>query len=179
MAVLIEGISVVIRRDAIQANINGGWQSFQDLVSNQTLCTDGQLASVSFMSADDVERFTKSLKQVGLVFFEKGKPRDFCVVGMDVGPTATTPWLEFLCKSQARKISSCWLYEGLRDKGAGTYLQSLSLEVAVPDGWTYENSLTAHHIFVPPAGKTWVGGLMNGILTGVRRILKLGKQGRD
>jgi len=176
MAVLVEGISVVIRRDAIEAKIKGGWQSFQDIVPNQTLCTDGQLARVGFTSPDDVEKFTQSMESGGLIFQKNGSAKDFSVVDMLTGPTVKTPWLEFLCTSKTREISSCWLYEGPRDKGSGAYFPSQSLEVAVPYGWTYEESLTAHHIFVPTAPQGRLLGLMNGISTGIRRILRLGNE---
>jgi hypothetical protein len=172
MAVLVEGISVVVRRDAIEAKIDGGWQAFQELVPNQTLCTDGQLASVSFMSPIDVENFCQSLKQVGLLFTKKGTPHDFAVVGMDTGPTAATPWIEYLGKSKERKVSCCWLFEGERDKGFGTYMPSLSIDVAVPIGWTYEDSLTANHTFTPLDRRTRLMGWLYRSLTAVRSKLK-------
>ena len=149
MAVLIEGISVVVRRDAIGAKLQGGWQAFSDLVPNGTLCTDGQLARVGFMSPDEVEEFIQSLERLGLRFLDGGTAQDISVVDMLTGPAQDTSWLEFLCKSKERKISSCWLFEGPRDKGAGTYLPSLNMEVAVPYGWTYEGSLTEQHKFIP------------------------------
>lgn len=172
MAVLVEGISVIVKRDAINTKVNGGWQTFQELVPNQTLCTDGQLAGVSFLSPGDVEKFCNSLKRAGLVFTEKGVPHDFAVVGMDTGPTAPTPWLEYLGKSEVRKISCCWLFEGNRDKGAGVYISGSSIDIAVPNGWTYEDSLTAHHVFIPRSSQTRLQGWMHGVLTFLRKKLK-------
>jgi hypothetical protein len=46
MAVLCEGISVIVRRDAIDKDFDGGWSGFEALVPNSTLCTDGELARV-------------------------------------------------------------------------------------------------------------------------------------
>ena len=172
MAVLIEGISVVVRRDAIEAKLAGGWRKFCELVPNHALCTDGQLASVAFTSPVDVERFCKLLKKNGLVFTERGTPLDFAVVGMDVGPTAKTPWLEFMLKNEERKISFCWLFEGKRDKGAGTYMPGLSIDIAVHLGWTYEESLTAHHIFIPPNPQTRLSGWIRRGLTALIRKSK-------
>jgi hypothetical protein len=49
MAVLVEAISVVVRRDAIDRSYEGGWVAFVSSVPNATLCTDDQLARVGFM----------------------------------------------------------------------------------------------------------------------------------
>ena len=158
MAVLTEGISVVIRRDAIEAKFNGGWQAVMDHAPKRTLCTDGLLASVGFMRPGDVERFIRFLKRSGLVFLENGTAIDISVVDMLTGPTVNTPWLEFLGKTKAGTVSSCWLFEGPRDKGSGTYLPSLSMEVAVPHGWTYEESITTQHQFIPNSSDAYAVG---------------------
>lgn len=50
MAVLVEGISAVIRRKAIDAKLAGGWPRFVAEVPNATLCADDNLARVGFMS---------------------------------------------------------------------------------------------------------------------------------
>ena len=152
MAVLVEGISVVTRRDAIHAKLRGGWQSFLNLVPNSTLCTDGLLARVGFTSPDGVKEFIESLENLGLTFLENATAKDISVVDMLKGPTMETPWLEFARLSTGQlghNVAACWLFEGIRNKGYGTYLPGPSMELAVPEGWTYENSLTARHTFVP------------------------------
>ena len=156
MAVLIEGISVVTRRNAIQTKLRGGWEAFLKLVPNRTLCTDGLLARVGFMSPDGVHEFVQSLEKLGLTYLDETRvAMDFSVVDMLTGPTMKTPWLEFaklnfefVKGASDRKVSACWLFEGLRDKGAGIYLSGSSIDLAVPEGWTYEDSLTEKHTFV-------------------------------
>ena len=162
MAVLIEGISVVIRRDAIQAKVDGGWQALRDIVQNSTLCTDGLLARVGFTSPDGAKQFIRSLENLGLTFLENTTATDISVVDMLKGPTMDTPWLEFARLSTGKfghKVAACWLFEGPRDKGYGTYLPGPSMELAVPEGWSYENSLTAHHTFL--TGNTEAKPLMS------------------
>lgn len=44
MAVLVEAISVIVRRDAIRGKYPGGWQGFVAAVPNGTLCYDDDLA---------------------------------------------------------------------------------------------------------------------------------------
>jgi len=157
MAVLVEGISVVTRRDAIQAKLVGGWQAFLGLVPNSTLCTDGVLARVGFMSPGGVGEFIDSLESVGLTFMKQSDvAEDISVVDMLTGPTVVTPWLEFAKLNvqfeegePKRKVSVCWFYDSPRDMGAGTYMSENNMELAVPDDWTYADSLTEKHTFVP------------------------------
>ncbi len=59
MAVLVEGISLVVRLEALQEKIPGGWEAFRSSVPNSTLCADGEVARVGFMSPADVEAFVR------------------------------------------------------------------------------------------------------------------------
>jgi hypothetical protein len=70
MAVLVEGISVVVRLDAIQQKVPGGWNAFKDHVLNKTLCADNELARVGFMTPDDVKSFVSSIEGLGLIYRE-------------------------------------------------------------------------------------------------------------
>jgi hypothetical protein len=66
MAVLVEGISVIVRRDAVQSLYPGGWEGFVADAPNKTLCADPNLARVGFMAPDDVKAFVAQLERVGL-----------------------------------------------------------------------------------------------------------------
>ena len=70
MAVLCEAISVVARRDSIDAFYKGGWDTFQNDVPNATMCTDGELVRVGFMSPDAVGIYIEKLEANGLQFQE-------------------------------------------------------------------------------------------------------------
>jgi hypothetical protein len=48
MAILVEGISVVIRAEAVIHRYPGGWERFRDDCPNDTLCADGELIRVGF-----------------------------------------------------------------------------------------------------------------------------------
>ncbi len=80
MAVLVEAISVVVRRDSIDRTFDGGWTGFVSCVPNATLCTDSQLARVGFMDPGAVGKFVESLQAAGLVFVQSGKCTDLVVV---------------------------------------------------------------------------------------------------
>jgi hypothetical protein len=49
MALLVESISVVVRRDAIDRYFAGRWDGLAARVPNATPCTDGRSARVGFM----------------------------------------------------------------------------------------------------------------------------------
>jgi len=61
MAVLVEGISIILKASAITDKYPGGWESFKAEVPNQTLCADGELIRIGFMSPDDVKGFIDDL----------------------------------------------------------------------------------------------------------------------
>lgn len=137
MAVLVEAISIIVRRGAIEQRFPGGWHGFLGSVPNETLCSDQDLARVGFMCPEDVGTYATSLEEAGLVFRRDGHAVDFAVVDQLRGPTVPAPWLEFgKIEIRGVRISACWL-AGQSPK-----------EIALPEGWTYENSLSGQTLFV-------------------------------
>jgi hypothetical protein len=49
MAVLVEALSVIVRREAIVRKDSGGWSAFVAAVSNETFCADSELVRVGFI----------------------------------------------------------------------------------------------------------------------------------
>ena len=150
MAVLVEAISVIVRRDAIAANFNGGWDAFRKVVPNGTLCTDGELARVGFMTPADVEQFLDILEQEGLCTIDDGKFFDVAVVDQQNGPTLPTTWIEFgrlPINNCGNRVSACWLFEGPR-LAHGMHMKGLELDLTCPVGWDYENSLSSQYMFI-------------------------------
>lgn len=151
MAVLIEAISVVVRKDAIEGRFPGGWDAFLDQVPNNTFCTDGELVRVGFMSPQDVQEFVMMLEVAGLKFQQDGKAVDLAVLDQQRGATIPADWLEFAkipCGETGRKVSAAWLVEGARI-AAGIHMPAGGLNLATPDGWRFEKSLSAEFGFVP------------------------------
>jgi hypothetical protein len=151
VAVLVEGISVVVRRDSIDRSFDGGWMGFISGVPNSTLCTDGQLARIGFMDPKDVERFVAHLQRGGLQFLSQGKCIDIAVVDQQRGSTMSCDWLELARTpfgKEGKRVAICWLFDGPR-VAAGLHLSESSLDLAVPKGWSYEGSLSERFKFVP------------------------------
>lgn len=151
MAVLVEAISVIVRCDAINAWFQGGWSEFIDYVPNSTLCTDEDIARVGFMSPADVEAFVEFLERGGLTDIRNGEFIDIAVVDQMSGPTLPVKWLKFAhlpFGSEGNKIAVCWLFEGSRDFRVGLYTHGNEMNVVVPDGWNFEESLSANCKFI-------------------------------
>lgn len=150
MAVLVEAISVVVRREPIDRSFVGGWPAFVSCVPNATLCTDSQLARVGFMDPNAVEGFVQKLQSGGLVFRRADKCVDIVVVDQHRGPTTPCEWLEFAripFDKTGGKVALCWLFEGPR-RGSGIHLPGRKMDFATPEGWTFEESLSTEFSFV-------------------------------
>ena len=134
MAVLIEGISVVVRRDVIEQKYPGGIAQYEKDCPTGTFCADPNLTAIRFMIPKDVQPFIQSLERHGIKLLNGNEFAEIAIVDMLSGATTKCNWLSFARKFDG--ISACWL--------ANTDLG----EVAVPKGWEFENSLSTKHSFV-------------------------------
>jgi hypothetical protein len=141
MAVLVEGISVILRTNAILAAYTGDWDKFVSDVPNSTLCADGELLRVGFMVPDAVGDFVADMEQRGLHYLRNGVARDLVVVDQQRGPLVPCDWIEFghvsLGGDPGKRVAAC------KQKG------STLAQVICPEGWTFESSLSASFGFVP------------------------------
>lgn len=151
MAVLVEAFSVIVRRDAINQRLAGGWSAFQDLIPNATLCFDEDLARVGFMTPDDTRRFIQGLEVRGLTYLDDDDYAvDIAVADQQRGLLVDCDWLEFarVRVTDTGTIGACWLFEEPR-LAYGVHLPGKSFTVATPPGWEYEDSLSREFGFAP------------------------------
>jgi len=138
MAVLVEAVSVIIRRNRIVSQYPGGWKGFVADCPNGTLCADSDLARVGFMTPADVESFCHRLERCGLLFMRDGSAIDFSTVDQLRGPITHCEWLEYgHVDVDGHRVAACRL------------VGSEDAHVVTPDGWRYENSLSGGYGFVP------------------------------
>lgn len=140
MAVLIEGLSVVIRCDAVVKSYEGGIEAFVSSVPNSSLCADGYLACVRFLSPVDVGSYIETLKVAGLRHKIETDAIDIVVVDQLKGLCSPCNWAVF-GKTDWNNDPNCPI-------SVCSAKEANSTAVVVPDGWTYESSLTANHRFV-------------------------------
>ena len=139
MAVLVEGVSVIVRHDSIEQRCQGGWQGFVSQVPNSTLCSDNELARVGFMHPDDVGAFLARLTGRGLLFLDsERKAVDMCVVDQRQGPTTACDWLKLLRIAMEGGSILCAC---IKDSKQG--------KVICPPGWSFERSLSRSFGFHP------------------------------
>ncbi len=140
MAVLVEGLSVVVRCDAILQKYEGGASTFSKDVPNQSLCADGELASVAFMIPGDVRQYVELLERRGLKYRDSDNSIDLVVVDQLSGVCAPCNWVEYGVtdwnNESSMQISVCFAKLGG------------SQRVVVPTGWSFEKSLSAHRRFI-------------------------------
>ena len=113
MAVLIEAISVIIKRDAILRAFSENWNEFVQFAPNNTLCADDEIARVGFMTPVDVEKFTNQLESKGIKFLENGRAIEIAIVDQFNGIISNCDWIEFgHIKLEGKyKIAACRLLE--------------------------------------------------------------------
>lgn len=156
MAILIEGISVVVRRAAVEATYPGGWDAFLDAVPAQRFCADDELACIGFDTTEEAEEFCTALAESGLRFSDgeegdAGEEADVAVVDQFDGVILPAGWLECArldFDAEGHEIVVGWIYEGPHIPGE-IHLEEDEIEVAIPDGWEYETSLSATARFIP------------------------------
>jgi hypothetical protein len=143
MAVLIEAFSVLVRRDSIENHFTGGWRAFLETIPNWTCCYEEELVRVGFMDPGGVRQYIDTLVEGGLVFLNDGKAVDIVVCDQHDGPTTTCDWIEFgkLHIGDDTRVSAAWLFEGTKP-GFGLHIKGTSMQLAVPEGWQYEGSLS-------------------------------------
>ena len=149
MAILVEGISVLVRKDSIQNKMTGGDARFRLLIPNSTFCEDDQLARVGFLNPDDVESFVDDLKNLGLTFMEDSKAIDIAICDQQRGLTTECDWIEFSHLTiEGGKVAAAWLFEGERI-AAGLHMSSTGMKLATPLDWNFKDSLSEKFQFVP------------------------------
>jgi hypothetical protein len=117
----------------LNARLAGGVVSYYAMIPNRTFCTDGRLTRVGFMVPDDVKAFVENLQGLGLQLRDESGFLEMAVVDQLSGPTLPCTWLRF--DRHPEGFSSVRLADEPSDSG-----------VAVPDGWTSEQSKGLHFV---------------------------------
>ncbi len=136
MSVLVECISVIVRRSVIERRYPGGLAGYKAACPNRTFCADEHLVRIGFLAERDPGMFLLScLGHVGLVSSPTGRLEDLevqsafvAVVEQRLGPwhPEHSSWLEYAERPDG--VSICWL--------AG----EPQGELVAPPGWKPEDS---------------------------------------
>lgn len=140
MSVLVEGYSVIIQAQEIEAKWPGGWKQFEKDVPNKTLCLDGRLVRVGFMVYADAINYSKSLEENNIMEASNEEAQGYVFVSQLEGPKTKPGWLEIDYLEKAANPSAKVLVCRL----AGDTESGLS----APIGWKYEGSLSDKPNFI-------------------------------
>lgn len=139
MAVLVEMISVILHAQAVKDKYPGGLPALERDPPNFTLCSDGELVRVGFMSPRDTEIFIQDLEKHGFIYQQDGDAADLVVVDQLQGPLLPCSWVEFgyveFNGDPPRRITAC--------RAAGSPNQNFH----VPDGWRHVKLLEVSYLF--------------------------------
>lgn len=133
MAVLVEGISVIIRREVIESKYPGGWRLFEKDTPHKTLCADEQLVRVGFHTLQEVDAYLERIQQFGFIFMQDDQAVDMAVVHQLQGIASPCEWLEYghvRLSGSGSRVAAC------RRKGAPV------TRLTTPEDWSYEGSLS-------------------------------------
>ncbi len=88
MSVLIEAVSVVVKRDSIRMKFSGGWSSFQSIVFSQySMCADSNLATVTFLASRDAYSYMGFLEEMDFIYLQ-----DFVIADQTQGLKDICDW---------------------------------------------------------------------------------------
>ena len=143
MAVLVEAVSVIVRKSSVALKFPGGLEGFRQSVPNATLCEDESLFRVGFMSPADTDDYVGQLEACGLVFLDRGVPRDLLVIDQLRGMPEKCDWAKTVLREIApgAVVRICTVATDADD----------DQRVAVPADWVYEQSLYSDGRRVDPS----------------------------
>jgi hypothetical protein len=135
MAVLVEGISVIVRAGAIVHKYDGGREAFIADCPDASLCADGELIRLGFMDPRDAQAFVAMLTERGLTDRADGEAVDLVIADQQRGLSVPCKWAELKSVPapgrESEAVVACRL--------AGSDQDALM----TPEGWAYEDSLSA------------------------------------
>jgi len=133
MAVLIEAVCAIVRRDAIEERISGGWAAFTAAVPTAAFCFDDELASVGFMAVADAETFLAHMQSLGLRASSETGESDACLVEQLGRSGEPAPWLATTRMSLDEiggEVAVAFL-KGTRER-----------RIVMPGGWKFQGSVS-------------------------------------
>lgn len=151
MAILIEGITVIVRRPAVEERYAGGLEAFAAAAPTPLVCLDDDLIAVAFMDPGEAEEYCTGLAEAGIRFGDEERPPEVAIADQFHGLLTETDWIELArvdFDEEGHEITVAWFHEGEEHTG-DLPGPGEELEVAVPEGWSYETSMSALARFVP------------------------------
>lgn len=163
MPVLIEGVSVVLKKGAIYERYEGGYGTFlYELEGHISMTSSNQLICIQFANHDQargyLRRLTERGMRVGLMNIPDPLDTDVVLVDQVFGPSIRLWWLDFITLNQRTEITNGHNRPLKKDKALPEKIvvaatndemddrEELRLkswnrdEIAFPENWKYKES---------------------------------------
>ena len=94
MAVIIEAFSIIIRNSTIETKFPGGLDGYKKACPNTSLCTDGELCRVGFMTEVEISNYLKFLSENGISICDKNRRTQIAYVDHDGSLKWECDWIQ-------------------------------------------------------------------------------------
>lgn len=171
MAIIIEAINIIIKREMVDNKCKGGFLGLLADISFMELPwhMDKELVRIGFMDPDSLNHFIPALIERGIEFNE-----DWCIVDMMSGPTQPCVWFGFGRQMLFKNGSNIGVSFGsysigwLKSKNHLGIICDENKEyyLASPKGWTFNNAITnINNVPIEDTKKLLISlGLPNGMV---------------
>jgi hypothetical protein len=96
MAVIIEAFSIIIRNSTIEAEFPGALDGYRKACPNTSLCTDGELCRVGFMTEPEISDYLRFLSENGIPVCDKNGRAQIAYVDHDGKILWECDWIQIV-----------------------------------------------------------------------------------
>jgi hypothetical protein len=132
MAVLVEGVCLLLRCEAVERHYPGGVKALAAADVAEAVCADDDLMALTFDDSDAAEDFLAELEEYGLRHLVHDMAADAVLADPFVGPVSPCGWAEYgqatVESDPNKRVALCAM--------PGTDMSRL----CVPKGWRFRGS---------------------------------------
>jgi hypothetical protein len=134
MAVLVEGVCLLLRCDSVNRLYPGGVAALADECTAQAVCADEELMALTFEDSDAAEEYLAELEQYGFRHLHNDMAVDAVLADPHLGPISPCGWAEYgqaaIDSDETKRVAICSM--------PGAEVSDL----CVPKGWRFKGSLS-------------------------------------
>jgi hypothetical protein len=134
MAVLVEGVCLLLRCEAVEKRYPGGVAALAEACTAEAVCADDDLMALTFEDSDAAEDYLAELEQLGFRHLYNDMAVDAVLADPHLGPVSPCGWAEYgqaeIDADPNKRVALCAM--------PGTDIGDL----CVPKGWKYKGSLS-------------------------------------
>lgn len=132
VAVLIEGVCLLLRCDAVARLYPGGVKALADACTAEAVCADDELMALTFEDSDSAEDYLAELEQYGFRHLVNDLAIDAVLADPHLGPISPCGWADYgqatvesdpnkrvaICSMPGAEVSDLCVPKGWRFKGS-------------------------------------------------------------